>query len=231
MWLLSSFVQVAGVLMVWFISSNETADFNTIFTYLVIGEAFLFSSAVTYDIGENIQDGKIVSKLLRPTNLFGFYFTQAIGYQIFENLSKCIIYLTVAGIFSKFLIAASLVNFGQFLAFGILAYLIQSFYYFIVGFSAFWFTAFFGSANFFGNLKLFFAGKFFPLDAIPATMTFAVLPFAYTFYHPMQIYLGKYDNVQILQTFGGGIVWCLVLWILARLVFKAGLKRNEAVGL
>jgi ABC-type uncharacterized transport system permease subunit len=46
----------------------------------------------------------------------------------------------------------------------------------------------------------------------------------------MQIYLGKYDPNQILQTFVGGIAWCIVLWVLARLVFKAGLKRNEAVG-
>ena len=56
-------------------------------------------------------------------------------------------------------------------------------------------------------------------------------PFTFLLHHPMQIYLGKYDNIQILQTFIGGIAWCVVLWILARLVFKAGLKKNEAVGL
>ena len=56
-------------------------------------------------------------------------------------------------------------------------------------------------------------------------------PFAYTFYHPMQIYLGKYSQVEILQTFVGGIMWCFVLFILARIIFKKGLKHNEAVGL
>ena len=56
-------------------------------------------------------------------------------------------------------------------------------------------------------------------------------PFAFLLHHPMQIYLGKYSQLEILQTFAGGIIWCLVLFILARIVFKMGLKRNEAVGL
>ena len=231
MWLLSSLVQVSGVLFVWFINKNESINFSTIFTYLIMGEAFLLSSAVTYDIGENIQDGKIITKLLRPTNVFGFYFAQAFGYQFFENCSKCIIYLSIAFIFSQYLITPSFVNFILFLTFGILSYLISSFYYYIVGFTAFWFTAFFGSANFFNNTKILFSGQFFPLNAIPNLKALLFFPFAFTFYYPMQIFLGKYDSIQIAQIFAGGIFWCLILWILARLVFRLGLKKNEAVGL
>jgi ABC-type uncharacterized transport system permease subunit len=47
----------------------------------------------------------------------------------------------------------------------------------------------------------------------------------------MQIYLGKYSMTEIIYTFFGGIAWCFVLWILARVIFKLGLKKNEAVGL
>jgi ABC-type uncharacterized transport system permease subunit len=47
----------------------------------------------------------------------------------------------------------------------------------------------------------------------------------------MQIYLGKYDFNQTLMVFAGGIAWCIVLYFLAKWVFKMGLKRNEAVGL
>jgi ABC-type uncharacterized transport system permease subunit len=74
-------------------------------------------------------------------------------------------------------------------------------------------------------------GLIIPLDQLPFANFFSLLPTAYFIHHPMQIYLGKYSEIQILQTFLGGFVWCFVLWILARTVFKFGLKRNEAVGL
>jgi ABC-type uncharacterized transport system permease subunit len=47
----------------------------------------------------------------------------------------------------------------------------------------------------------------------------------------MQIYLGKYNFQETLAVFLGGIIWFLVLYFLAKLVFKMGLKKNEAVGL
>jgi ABC-2 type transport system permease protein len=56
-------------------------------------------------------------------------------------------------------------------------------------------------------------------------------PFAYILHYPMQIYLGKYDTNQTILVFLGGLAWCLALFILAKIVFKLGLKRNESVGL
>jgi ABC-type uncharacterized transport system permease subunit len=44
-------------------------------------------------------------------------------------------------------------------------------------------------------------------------------------------FLGKYSTTEIIYTFLGGIAWCLVLWILAQVIFKLGLKKNEAIGL
>jgi ABC-2 type transport system permease protein len=77
----------------------------------------------------------------------------------------------------------------------------------------------------------FLAGALVLLPTNKFTAFFANLPLSFGVYHPTQIYLAKYSQSEILQTFIGGVIWCLVLWIMARLVFKAGLKRNEAVGL
>jgi ABC-2 type transport system permease protein len=101
----------------------------------------------------------------------------------------------------------------------------------LIGFSAFWLTAFFGSASFFDNLKLVLSGKFFPLNTLTLFKFSFFLPFAFTFYHPMQIYLGKYTNLEIFYVFVGGVIWSIILYFLAKRVFKLGLKKNEAVGL
>ncbi|MFM7853798.1 MAG: ABC-2 family transporter protein [Flammeovirgaceae bacterium] len=54
---------------------------------------------------------------------------------------------------------------------------------------------------------------------------------AFFAYYPAQIYLGKYDTDQTVLVFLGGIAWCGILYFLAKLVFRLGLKRNESVGL
>ena len=101
-----------------------------------------------------------------------------------------------------------------------------------VSFSAFWLTRINGIILNFGFLLAIFSGRNFPLNLLIESFSWNLFnPFAFTFYHPMQIYLGKYSQIEIIQTFVGGIIWCLVLFILARIVFKMGLKRNEAVGL
>jgi ABC-type uncharacterized transport system permease subunit len=75
------------------------------------------------------------------------------------------------------------------------------------------------------------AGSLVFLDTNSFTKMFIFSPFAFTFYHPMQIYLGKYSNLEIFYVFLGGLAWCFILYFLAKLVFKMGLKKNEAVGL
>ena len=235
MWLAGSVVTVLATILVWYINlqgkTTFEADFSQLFTYLIIGESFIFSTAIQFDIGENIQDGKITTKLLRPTNIFSYYLINVFGYQFFENVSKLVLYFLFALIFHQFIILPTFLNFLFFLILAIIAYFINSFIGMLIGFSAFWLTAFFGSASFFDSLKLVFSGKFFPLNTLSFFKFSFFLPFAFTFYHPMQIYLGKYSQLEILYIFLGGLAWCLALYFLAKLVFKMGLKKNESVGL
>ena len=233
-WLLSSVVLVLGALIVWYINfqNNLNSDgFKEIFTYFIIGESFIFSSAIQFDIGENIQDGKFTSRLLSPTNYIKRYIAFQFGYQLFENLSKMILYLLIAFIFYQYFILASIFNLLLFFVVAIMAYVINVFIGIIIGASAFFLTAFFGSAAFFDSLKLVLGGRLFPLNSLKALFPLIFTPFAFTFYHPMQIYLGKYSALETVYVFGGGVAWCIILYYLAKWVFKMGLKKNEAVGL
>ena len=234
-WLLSSIVLVLGTLIVWYINYSQSGvlspDFKEIFTYFVIGEGFIFASTIQFDIGENIKDGKFSNKLLMPTNYLKYYFCYQFGYQLFENLSKLIVYLGLALALNQFLILPTILNFCGFLIAIVIAYLLNVAIGIIIGGSAFFLTAFFGSASLFDSLRLVFSGRLFPFDKLNILKPLAFTPFAFTFYHPMQIYLGKYDFNQTLMVFAGGIAWCLALYFLAKWIFKMGLKRNEAVGL
>jgi ABC-2 type transport system permease protein len=115
-----------------------------------------------------------------------------------------------------------------------IAYLINYLVGYIAGTSAFFWKdeATFGSfTRAHEAMNNVLVGLIIPLDKLSFLPFVVYLPQAWIMHHPMQIYLGKYSQTEILQTFCGGIVWCLLLWVAARFIFKVGLKKNEAVGL
>jgi ABC-2 type transport system permease protein len=232
MWILTTFVQLGATLLVYFILDKNS--FNTNFTYLIVGTGFIFNSLAEYSIGDDIQKGKFSARLMQPTNVFGYYFFRCFGAELLENLAKIALYsivLLLSWNYLKFPI-----NHLDFFFFGIgaiIAFIINTLLSFITGFVVFWLTTYHGMASLVGNIQGIMGGNTIPLDLL--VKSFGVLapvvflPFAYPFYRPMQIFLGK-DNSPIL-TILEGIIWCFILWIIARLVYRFGLKRNEAVGM
>jgi ABC-2 type transport system permease protein len=224
-------------ILVWYINklNGSQVDFSEITTYLFFGNLYsqFINAWVASDLSELIKEGRLVSKLLLPTPFFKNYLFEFIG----KTLGNLIITTTI------FLLSAILVfpylkiNFDLTNLFFVIlsipmAYLIAFNFNLIIGSFAFWLTETEGLRNFKELFFDFLRGGYVPLGLI--TIYFPILnfqPFAWLLHHPMQIYLGKYSSVQTLWVFLGGIIWCLVLHFLAKLVFKIGLKKNESVGL
>jgi ABC-2 type transport system permease protein len=222
------------VLSVWKIGDGN----QDIFTYLVIGRLFktIVDTFVYYGLGSDIMNGKITAALIRPTNQF--------PYNIYNNLGKRLPINFVQIIASLIVIPICLIFFSNIyfdlwrsLIVVLLippAYLINYLIGYMAGTTAFFwkddatFGSFTRAHEAMNNVLL---GLIIPLDKLTFLPFVIYLPQSWIIHHPMQIYLGKYNTDQIIQTFVGGIIWCLILWIVARLLFKIGLKKNEAVGL
>jgi ABC-2 type transport system permease protein len=114
---------------------------------------------------------------------------------------------------------------------GIIGYFVSILFAFILGCTSFFLTDAHAILDLQYQADYFLSGKAIPLSVVNFLQPIIFLPFAFTFFHPTQIYLGKYSTIEIIYTFLGGITWCFVLWIAARAIFKLGLKKNEAVGL
>jgi ABC-2 type transport system permease protein len=79
----------------------------------------------------------------------------------------------------------------------------------------------------------FFSGAYFTLALLPASILKVAMfmPFAYTFYVPTQIYLGK---MSISEGWSGllvSIVWLFVLYVIIKIIWKRGLKKYDSVGI
>jgi ABC-2 type transport system permease protein len=232
------FPKVLNTLMLLFVWSKANASI-TVFTYLVVGRIYKsfcegFGEQV---VSQDIIAGYLTSEILRPNSYFPVRMFAFTGRRILRNFLEVITFILTAIISVHFFSPISMVN-PSIILILLLMIPISFFINFVLGFLV-------GTLAFFINDKREFIsissswdaskailyGLIIPLDQLPFKEFFGFLPTAYFVHHPMQIYLGRYSQIEILLTFLGGFIWCFLLWILARTVFKLGLKKNEAVGL
>jgi len=229
-WMIARIVIILSSILIW--SLNPSADKSYIFTYLIIGNMWLESTemAISSNLAWEINTGKISRYLMSPSNFGKILFFRTIGRSLVGNLQS----LLVLAVFGIIFISNLQGTFN--LALLPIAFIITIFvkYFFAIalGFLAFWFVEVEGFVEAYRAISIFLAGNVVPLNLIPHfTSVLVTTPFAFTFYHPMQIYLGKYDLNQTINIFLGGLAWCFVLYILSKIIFKLGLKKNESVGL
>ena len=222
------------ILSVWKIG-NAAQD---VFTYLVIGRLFktIVDTFVYYSLGSDILNGKLTNALLRPTGQFSNNLFNNLGKRIPINFIQILASIIVIPICIYFYSSINFDPFRSLLVISLipLGYFINYLIGYIIGVFAFYtngeptFTSLTRAHEAMNNVLV---GLIIPLDKLTFFPFVTIFPQAWILHHPMQIYLGKYNQTEILQTFGGGLLWCFVLYIIARLVFKMGLKKNEAVGL
>ena len=202
-------------------------------SYILIANVFykivLWFGDIAWEISSNIRYGGISSKLMRPTNWLIYEFFAVFGGNAYTFLVNFLILLGLV-YFNGFQII-----FGSSLILALILVLISICSYFcidlIFGSVSFWTP----ETNTLIEMKMaispFLAGCLVLFDLNKNLEFLKYLPWSFISYHPMQIYLGKYTNLQIFYVFFGGVIWSIILYFLAKLVFKMGLKRNEAVGL
>jgi ABC-2 type transport system permease protein len=197
----------------------------------------LASNRVYSRYGNLITSGEISRWLLYPNEIFSAQFSLSVGSRFIKNMIDLIGYLLAGLVFFAFFtpiqFASSQVIFLCFMFIPI-SFVILNFIGILIGSTAFFINDkkdMYGIESSAEALEQIFTGSIIPLSLLPFNSIISFNPYAFVLHHPMQIYLGKYSTTEIIYTFLGGIAWCFVLWILARVIFKLGLKRNEAVGL
>lgn len=81
-------------------------------------------------------------------------------------------------------------------------------------------------------IESFLAGAYFPLDILPKPIfaVFQLLPFGYSLYFPLKVYLGQLSLTQIYFGLLISIVWVFGLLLIAQFVWTKGLKVYTAWG-
>ena len=233
---LSNTLSTLAIVFVWYKSGAD----SEVITYLTVGKMFQMLSGLTYfgRLATLIDTGKISNYLLLPQSFIKVEFFNAIGTRVLKNLSGLVgasIGVVIAGFAFKPILPPDLRGVLILLfVFLPVSFVIQFLIGVIIGSSNFFVynkRDFEGIASSYVAVLAILSGSIIPLNQLFFSQFFQSLPFAWIIHHPMQIYLGNYSNMEILYSVLGGLAWILVLYILAKIVFKLGLKKNESVGL
>ena len=234
-WLFGHLFMIAGTMYVWYISAKNGStlfDFKEIFTYYIIGGLISISNGVHYNLGGKIADGKLSNLMINPSNVLMRCVVSDQGWHLFSNIINTILLITIAIIGRQFIF---LPDNPQIILFtfviSAIGFIAQIYINLIFGMLAFWMTDAWGIFDLQGNITNILSGKLIPLSILPLSGIISVLPFAYFYFLPIQVFMQKYNTNEILATCLVGVIWVTILHFVTRYIWKIGLKKYEAVGL
>lgn len=197
----------------------------TLYIIMSFVTGLLTKSDSSFMIGEEIKDGSIIMRLLRPVHFATSFLFMELGFRLMVFLSVGLPFLLLlfgmrlaAGV-SVWQVTGSLLAFLMSL---LLAFLINFYFNICFGFSAFIFKNLWGSNLLKNSLVAFMSGSLIPLAFFPKLIAdlLHLLPFSSLVYTPVMIVIGKYSIAQICQALALQAFWLLVMVLASQLIWK-----------
>lgn len=200
-----------------------------VYIFLTFLTGQIIGSGGTYDIGQEIKDGTIAMRMIKPISYNSTFLFQELGNKLMEIGIIFIPLVAGVEIYRFFLTGSLQFDIAQFLLYlvcCVFAYLINFFFNISFGFTAFVFKNLWGSNLLKNCIVGFLSGSTIPLAFFPEVFrnVLSVLPFASLSYTPVMIYMGMYTGWDIVFYLGLQIFWCIAFWGMSKLIWKAVVK-------
>lgn len=239
---LTNIIEIVIMIIVWSViySNNDVVGgytYKEMMTYVAIGWLMIFITTnygLESGISRNIQDGTMTNYLLRPIDYIKYLLVYSVGRSSIAFSSGILTSLAIILLmYDKIIILSSLVDFVIILIMLFLGYFLNVLVSIIIGLLAFWLNFINGPRYSIRVVVNFLIGRNMPLNILPLVFFKITLlfPFAYIYFMPLQLYLGKISTKQGLMALGVELVWLIVLYGLVRLMWNRGLKKYEGVGI
>jgi ABC-2 type transport system permease protein len=240
---LFALIPLFGTVLVWRSIYGGTSgtiagyDFGEMILYFLI--VLLVENLITpaedeWQIAAEIREGQLSSLLLKPFDFLAYRSCLFVGSRL---LYTSVTLLPVLGVFwwyRGFLHAPAhsstwLVFFPSLIMAGAIQFLIA----FSMAMLAFWILEISTVVFILYSFEYFLSGKLFPLDTIPGTAgtLLRLLPFPYELYFPVAVLMEKITGQSLIRGLCIQATWVLLCFLLARSLWRAGIRRYEAVGI
>ncbi|MDO8505081.1 MAG: ABC-2 family transporter protein [bacterium] len=215
-------------------TASEMTSYLLIAGYLA---SALWFTAQGNRISNEIKDGVISNYLVRPLSIMGYYHV----YGVIGKLSQIMMSTVSFGIVLVALhfwggislpISLHASSFIGFILFFLLAIMIQFMIFYNAGLFAFWLDEASGIAFLVRVFADVAAGAFLPLSLFSEQWQgfFNLLPFRYMISIPANVLLGRLTTLEMVKTAAGALIWLAVLYGLALIMMRRGIRHYSAVG-
>ncbi len=215
------------------IAGYSLASMTSYYLLVTVVDALTAVTEDDWQIAADIREGRISQFLLKPLDYLTYRLCLFAAGRCVYTLTALLpagVFLAIqheylvpaanAGVVGAFLLATALAALLQFL----MSYTMALLAFWVLEISTFIFIVF--------ALEYLAGGHLFPLDILPAPLAAALnfTPFPYQMYFPVSIYLGRVSGPALWQGLAIQTVWVATAFLLARFVWRRGVRRYSAYG-
>jgi ABC-2 type transport system permease protein len=211
-------------------------SFREMIAYLLlvhISRMFSSMPGLAVGIAYDIREGAIKKYLLQPLDLIGYLVSYRIAHKVTYIATSFLPYLCLfwvcAGFFDGWPDGSILLAYAASL---LLGFAVGFFFEATIGMVGFWFLEVSSFLYVINTLNFFISGHMFPLDLLDPVWVslFKCLPFQYLAYFPAAVFLGKIRGAALAQGLLIELAWAVGLILLARWLYRRGLRHYSAFG-
>jgi ABC-2 type transport system permease protein len=215
-------------------TTSQPMTYPDVVTYIWLGQATfaMLPYRMDDDIRAMIRSGTVAYEMLRPLDLYAFWFSRDVAARFAPMLLRAIPIFVMAGIFFGLRPPASWVSTGAWAVATLGALLLSSAISTLLSISLLWTIAGEGVSVLILGAVFILSGGIVPLPLFPdwAQPLLNVLPFRGLVDVPFRLYMGHIPDEEIILALVHQSVWIVGLVVLGRLVLARGKRRLVVQG-
>jgi len=194
----------------------------------------LITSHIEWGMDYEIRQGILSTTLVKPMNVWTLWFIGEFAWKIMRAiwltpvLIGCLVWLGPTIGMAKF----ALERLPLLLVSVVLGYIVCFFMKLCLGFIGFWTNDITGTTTLYEVAASILGGIIVPLALLPEQLRVVAqfLPIQAVYSIPLSVLLGKDAGANPLVGIAIQLAWIIGLWLLAIVMWRAGLRRYESVG-
>jgi ABC-2 type transport system permease protein len=231
-WMFGTMVQPLITMMVWMnIYPDQGSSFILYFTSLIVVER-LTSAWDVWEMDRQIREGTLSYQIVRPFHPIHWAIAENIVYKVLFLVVLLPCWIVLSFFIPSLQLHLSVSQWGLFVAALLLGAIIRFAFSYMFGILGFWMTKVTAVYAMFETVSLFISGRIAPFSLLPPVVKqiSIFLPYRYMIGFPLEILTDAADPHTLLVGFMGSFVWAVLLIGAIAWLWKAGLKKNQAVG-
>ena len=239
-WILTDLVTAITMPLVWAKASTTTGviggftqgDFVLYYLCQLLIGSFI-TSHIMWEVAMEIREGQFSTQLVRPISFYQFTFLRNLSWRIIRTALFAPFFVALLWLYRSYLSDATVYLGWEFWTSFVLGHLVSFTLVTMMAMIALFTTEVMSIFELYYVPMLFLSGQLFPVSVLPpwATSIAKWLPFYYTTGAPTEILVGRIGGQASLHVIGMQVLWIVVAYLGARVLWAKGLKYYTGVGM